>query len=293
MTNLRNAIRFVNAKKIRKDELNNSNNTVDLVMFMGQSNMAGRGDATKAPIVTSGQGYEFRAISDPNKLYDVVEPFGVNENNPNGIYEPDMKTGSAVSSFIINYYKHTKVPIVGVSASKGGSSINEWKPGGAYLNDSIARLNSSRIWLGNNGYALRHQFMVWLQGETDGDNNMTQAEYATKIATMIDEMVDNQGLEKCYLIRIGNQRDMPTQYENIIAAQTDLCRNYSKVVLVSARLAGYARIGLMKDLFHYLQPAYNEFGAEAGTNSAFYINNGKQPTMYDAQYNNLYFSHKF
>ena len=32
-------------------------------------------------VCQSGHGYEFRAISDPAKLYDVREPFGVNENN--------------------------------------------------------------------------------------------------------------------------------------------------------------------------------------------------------------------
>ena len=61
--------------------------TVDLVMFMGQSNMAGRGTASEAPVVPKGYGYEFRAISDPTKLYDIVEPFGVNENNANGNHQ--------------------------------------------------------------------------------------------------------------------------------------------------------------------------------------------------------------
>ena len=47
---------------------------VDLVMFMGQSNMAGRGVAAQSVVVAQGHGYEFRAISDPTKLYPVVEP---------------------------------------------------------------------------------------------------------------------------------------------------------------------------------------------------------------------------
>ena len=52
---------------------------VDLVMFMGQSNMAGRGVASESIVVGEGHGYEYRAISDPTKLYPVVEPFGVSE----------------------------------------------------------------------------------------------------------------------------------------------------------------------------------------------------------------------
>lgn len=58
---------------------------MDLFLFMGQSNMAGRGTVNNiweepAPVIIPGAGYEFRAITDPAKLYDMVEPFGVKEN---------------------------------------------------------------------------------------------------------------------------------------------------------------------------------------------------------------------
>lgn len=49
------------------------------------------------------------------------EPFGVNENNPDGIYEPGMKTGSMVTAFMNAYYTRANTSIIGVSASKGGS----------------------------------------------------------------------------------------------------------------------------------------------------------------------------
>ena len=57
---------------------------VDLIFFMGQSNMAGRGDAALAPAVTPGMGYEYRAVTDPAQLHPLAEPFGVNENDPTG-----------------------------------------------------------------------------------------------------------------------------------------------------------------------------------------------------------------
>ena len=73
--------------------------TVDLVIFMGQSNMSGRGVAAEAPRVPRKYGYEFKAISDPTKLYPIVEPFGENENNACGITEIGMKTGSLVQAY--------------------------------------------------------------------------------------------------------------------------------------------------------------------------------------------------
>lgn len=72
---------------------------VDLIFFMGQSNMAGRGDAALAPAVTPGMGFEYRAVTDPAQLHPLAEPFGVNENDPTGVNEPGMKTGSMVSAF--------------------------------------------------------------------------------------------------------------------------------------------------------------------------------------------------
>lgn len=248
----------------------NQGDTVDLVMFMGQSNMAGRGMASEAPVVSKGYGYEFRAISDPTKLYDIVEPFGVNENNSIGIDETGMKTGSLVSSFIIAYYNSIKTPIVGVSASKGGSSINEWQPDGRYLNDAINRFKDAKTYLLNNGYKIRRKFMVWCQGETDGDNNMSYTEYKTKLQTMIEAMLVNE-IEKCFLISIGNHRDLLTQYRNIIEAQTDFCKAYENSVLVSDKFVEMSELGLMKDSFHYSQFAYNLVGADAGKNTASYI----------------------
>lgn len=261
----------IDNKKIQHD-------TVDLVMFMGQSNMAGRGLASEAPVVTKGYGYEFKAISDPTKLYDIIEPFGVNENSEYGIDEPGMKTGSLVSSFVIAYYKSTGVPIVGVSASKGGSSINSWQPSGDYLNDSITRFKRAEKYLLNNRYKIRRKFMVWCQGETDGDKNMSEAEYKTKLQAMIETMF-NTGIEKCFLIRIGNHRDLPEKYSNIIKAQTDFCREYENVVLVSTQFDIMAELGLMKDFFHYKQDAYNMVGTEAGFNTAFYLINNKEPIV--------------
>ncbi len=59
---------------------------VDLIMFMGQSNMAGRGRAQEAPAVRPGTGYEFRAVTSPDRLYPLTEPFGKDEDDIAGVY---------------------------------------------------------------------------------------------------------------------------------------------------------------------------------------------------------------
>ena len=60
--------------------------TMDVILFMGQSNMSGaNGDASLAPELLEGAGYEYRAITDPESLHILEEPFGENENREGGL----------------------------------------------------------------------------------------------------------------------------------------------------------------------------------------------------------------
>jgi len=258
---------------------------VDLVIFMGQSNMAGRGDALEAPVVQEGHGYEFRAVSDPTRLYNISEPFGVNENR--GVVTENKKTGSLVSAFVESYYAQTGVPIVGVSSSKGGTGIDYWNVGGDALNESILRYTAAERYLLDNGYSIRHRYMVWLQGETDGVNGMSAESYKRHLTSIFEEM-NTHGIEKCMVIRIGNNSDNATENDKIILAQTKLCAEHDDFVLISGKLAYMAEANLMKDKYHYKQEGYNIVGEDAGANMAFYVNTGKEPRFYDTEYENFY-----
>ena len=137
---------------------------VDVFLFAGQSNMAGRGVSCErfpetAPAVLPGAGWEYRAVSAPGQLFPIAEPFGVHENNPDGIHE-NLKTGSMVSAFVNAYYAGTHVPVVGVSASKGGSVMAEWQPGTPYLTDALNRMSAAKIFLVKNNHQIRHTFVL-------------------------------------------------------------------------------------------------------------------------------------
>lgn len=273
-----------------------SPNTVDLLMFMGQSNMAGRG-VTNAqhpegfPIIINNAGYEFRAISDPTKLYPIAEPFGVNENKSGGINDGSMKTGSGVVAFVNSYYLESGVSVVGVSASKGGTTISEWQPNGILLPDAIQRLTDAVQFLTANNYTIRHKYMVWLQGESDGDISTTKENYISMFNTMFAAM-KNAGIEKCLLIRIGNHRDTE-QYATIIDAETTICKDDEDVIMVSTALSDFRRLGYMKDYYHYYQDGYNRIGRIAGHNAGVFARYGIERMQYDSENpNNIYLSYK-
>ena len=269
----------------------------DVIIFMGQSNMAGRGITTSAhpegaPKIIEGAGYEFRAISDPTKFYGIVEPFGKNENNPDGINDGNDKTGSMVTAFVNAYYSgNGNVPVIAVSASVGGTTSLQWQPEGTLLPDAIQRFKDCVTFTENSGYTIRHKYMVWCQGESDGDTSVDKATYKARFSNIFNAMKEN-GVEACFLVRIGNcnREGYEDKYTNIIEAQTEITQNNTNIIMASTDFASMRSRGMMKDYFHYYQDAYNEVGKYSGINAAVYVSTGKEPTMYDPQNSSLYFS---
>lgn len=258
--------------------------SADLFLFMGQSNMAGRGKVcTKwpqtAPPLLPGAGYEFRAVSDPDKLYPIQEPFGVGENREDGINDVftgnvPAKTGSLVTAFCNAYYEETRVPVIGVSASKGGSLLAQWQPDSpeGYLKDALWRYEKAWNWLKRQGYSVRHCYVLWCQGESDGDRGTTAGEYRRMFDRFLDELCA-AGIEKCFLIRIG-QCNLPQdkeRYEYLIKLQEEIAATDDRVIMVSEAFATMRERGLMKDAFHYYQQGYNECGKEAGMRAGAYV----------------------
>lgn len=223
---------------------------VDLFLFMGQSNMAGRGiTCFRFPEKTlkclKGAGYEFRAISDPTKLYPIAEPFGQYENKPDGIYEPGRKSGSLVTAFVNAYYTEIHIPVIAVSASKGGSAVSEWLPGTAFLRDAMQRFRDAVLFLNSRHEMIRHKYMVWCQGETDG-KHQTEPELYKSSFLQIWEALASEGIEHCFLIRIGNYNadaaveDVPLQdYSAIMHAQDELAEELSEISAIRNKRLPY------------------------------------------------------
>lgn len=233
---------------------------VELIIFAGQSNMAGRGTAALAPKITKAQAWEFRAVSDPTKLYPLTEQFGYLENNPAGIWEPGMKTGSMVTSFVETYLNDSEKNVVALSASKGGSSILEWQPGTPYYRDLLERIHKAKNWLTQAGCQIERVTFLWLQGETDGDLKRSAEEYQGLATTFFKRLLEKD-VDEIFVLEIGNQRDVPDLYLPIRQAQRNL-GTLERVTFIPTSLAHMRESGHMIDLFHYDQYAYNLLGAE-------------------------------
>ena len=253
------------------------NSEYDLFLFIGQSNMAGRGVTSAqwpqpAPELVPGAGYEYRAVSDPGCLHPIAEPFGVAENRPGGIDEPGRKTGSLVTAFVNAYYTETDTPVLGVSASVGGSGIAEWQGHEDFLSDAIWRWEQAEQYAASHSLAIRHRYMLWCQGETDGDRGTEPESYKAKFRAMFAQL-QGKGVETCFLIPIGQYNGIHGyDYTAIHRAQLELPREVPGVVLAGDDFWSMRARGLMKDSYHYYQRAYNEVGTEAGKIVGRFVN---------------------
>lgn len=259
--------------------------TVDLFIFMGQSNMSGQGNAEEAVICAEGHGYEYRAVSDPARLHPLKEPFGVRENSP-GLTDEDAealtsKKGGLVSAFCEYYYQQTGVPIVAVSASKGGTGSGEWVPGEPLFEEAAMRLDRARDFLAQSTeYSVRNTAMVWLQGEYDAGKQTPEETYLSNTRAVIDGM-KTHGAEICFFIQIGSYMESVSakhhaNYIKMRETQKKFCEEYEGAVLVSVKLADMPE-SLMHKNNHYVQEAYNIVGKDAGINAAYYYDTGLPP----------------
>ncbi len=250
--------------------------TVDLVVFAGQSNMAGAGgNYQQAPLPETGTAYEFNcADSDKKKLIAMREPFGNGTNRAyilNGRYVSG--NGTLTSAFAIQYYKKAKVPIVGVPAAWGGTSTNSWLKN-TMLKTTISRLKKAKKYLKKNKIKIRHIYVVWYQGESDGQAGYS-GETFTKNMKKIWKQFKSAGAEKLFMIKIAQQVNKMGIMNPIQEAQTKLCKK-EKDFLMATTVASSMHQDVGKwyfDVIHINQKGLNVIGNKAGKYAGTYARN--------------------
>ncbi|MCR4806970.1 MAG: hypothetical protein K5857_04780 [Lachnospiraceae bacterium] len=258
---------------------------VDLVMFMGQSNMSGTGgNVAYAPTVPTDHGYEFRSISDPTRLYPIKEPFGINEND--AISDTAIgKKGSLVSAFANRYYELTGVPVVAVSASAGGRDTAFFMST-PVMNDFTERYKRAKVWLTSNDYFIRKQYVVWLQGESDAEDGITSEQYNQNMDNIIRPLF-MEGLQKVFIVTPGRTLTGKYYFDNIVYSQINMCRTSGYYALATTVLNSVST-EYMVDEFHYNQSVLNVIGNEAAESAAYYTINRKEKCLYNYRDENVY-----
>ena len=245
----------------------------DLILFMGQSNMSGAGgNALEAPELIRGAGYEYKAVTQPDRLCVLEEPFGELEHKEGFLDDSPFLTrgGSLATAFVNAYYGQTKERVVAVSASRGSAQISSFN---RYLvEDVIERLEGAKSVMMAQGVNIRHIFMVWFQGETDAYVGTTSDEYVGGMQQLLFTL-QPYGVEKCFVIQIGNVvmdgEIIDTSY--IQAVQENLCAGDENFILVSTLPKQISEPPYMEDQIHFTQAGLNLIGEDAGTAAGKYV----------------------
>lgn len=244
---------------------------VDLFLFMGGANMSGRGNAAESATYDAGHAFEFKAVSDPTKLYPMTAGFGNGENLEHKISDTEQRTGGLVPAFCEAYYQATQTPIVAVSCSEGNTASSQWTAGKGKLEDAISRMETAQDFLKKSEtYTLRHTYAVWLQGEADGDYDVDPDVYVENIR-IVSKTLLKRGVKKMFLIQIGNHAESELKYRNIQDAQRTICSETAGCVLVSDML--FKMDSHLHDGYLYDQETYDLIGADAGKNAGIYVLN--------------------
>ena len=241
--------------------------TVDIVIFAGQSNMAGAGgDSSAAPVPTKGTAYEYNLVSDDDrKLIPLQEPFGDGTNKSHIVNGKFVSGNGTLSSAFANaYYKQTGVPLVGVPAAWGGTTTRHWLKEGM-LTTTNKRLTSCKKFLKKNKIKVRHIYVLWYQGESD-------AQYAISADTNIKNMkkifkkFKKNGVEKMFIIKIAQQINFMGQNDYIQGAQEKLCKMNKNFIMATRIPASMHKdIGSWySDVVHINQKGLNKIGKAAG-----------------------------
>lgn len=256
--------------------------TMDIIVFAGQSNMTNVGQASQAPSVTPGTAYE--AIPKKNKISHLEEPFGVGQINKKA--NKNTQGATLVSAFANAYYKQTKTPMLAMNTAKGGTSIGQWSS--SYYKDITQNVKKMEKLLKKKKLKKGHVYVVFFQGENDAMNSIVSSVYRKHMEQFMENIQRESDVSRCFIIRIGNNIKNPESYDKIAAVQTLLCMEDKRFVMASTIASGFGASYYQADGVHLTQKALNKLGTQAGKNAGIYAKTGKEPSMKDPRYNNTY-----
>lgn len=246
--------------------------TVDIIVFAGQSNMTGVGNAALAPKLTDHAGYAYNYVTAKNKFSALEEPFGKGQDDEN-LQNFDYAKGSMVTAFVNAYYQKTKTPVIAVPASAVGTGSVSWAD--FRYKSVITRVNAAKKLAQKKGLTVRHTYLIWMQGENDAFAGMSAKAHTSNLKMIYQNIKKKTDLEQCFIIGLPkyyNDAKIAKGYTRIRNAQAALCKSSSSFTMGSAKAATLSAAYLQGDGLHLTQKALNLIGTDAGRNVGNYAN---------------------
>ncbi len=147
----------------------------DIYLLAGQSNMAGRGDMSEAPAISTGHVLKF----DTNDTWTAAtEP--VHWDGGRGGFGPGLAFGRAMAD------ASPRRTIALVPCAVGGSALAQWMPGKIHYTNTVVRMRK----------AMRDgtlKGIIWHQGEADSWRTTSSESYGGRLAAMVRTLRQDLG----------------------------------------------------------------------------------------------------
>ena len=252
------------------------NKYVDLILFVGQSNMTGQGgNAALAPKLTDGAGYECKTMGTNVTLEPLKEPFGYGEDslllNDSGYHN-----GTLVTAFANSYFKETGVPVICVAATRGGSNSGQWVS--SYGDEAIQRYTKAYRFIKKNKLKVRNSYLVYYQGESEAiyaSAGFTPDYYKINVDNFVKKVMEKTKVSNCLLIPIVNSLKKVVEYDAIRIAQEQLCEGNDNIIMITEKTPVLTSRYYISDGIHINQIGLNLIGKDAGTNAGRLAGRGR------------------
>ena len=258
--------------------------TVDVVLFSGQSNMDGfHASASDAPVdIKSGTAYQYNPKAGTITNLNEGPLYYKELTNPN-ITRPN--TVGPVLTWCKTYYEKTGRSIVALNGAYGGTPISKFLPDTDIYNTLKANLNAAVAAVNaDSSKKLGNVYLAWCQGESDiyDPNN-----YVSRFDTLFSALKADCGVSKAFVMNIGYpckngliNANQYGGYGNMQKVQREMCAANDDYIMVCDLLKYFTNYEYRDGLgIHFKQYIYNLAGEECGTKMAEYLKNGTKPEL--------------
>ena len=142
--------------------------------------------------------YEYRFLED--KIIPLAHPVG--ESMEEGPLNAPIGGCSILPAFCRQYTERSGREVIAIHTASGGTAISQWLPGMPLYRVAMNKITAGleRI---KREYNVEHIYLVWLQGESDALNQLSEDKYIARLVYFKNVLKNKIGIEKFCLIRVG------------------------------------------------------------------------------------------
>lgn len=229
------------------DGINETDDKIDSILMIGQSNMAGRGDFEQVAPISNPSCFMLRM----GRWQYMSEPI----NPDRAIFKIRFHSGiSLAASFADAYAKQYKRKVGLIPCADGGTTIAEWQPDGILFEHAVCM---ARIAMETSRLA----GIIWHQGESDCTSDTLYHEYPEKFHRFFSALLSELSIDNIPIVigelpqKVGDSWKLDGRNLAFNQRLPSLAAHYPRMAIASSE-----GLSMKPDGIHFDSGACREFG---------------------------------